>query len=108
MEPLAVEGDDARRLLPAMLQGVEPQRGDRGGVGVSENAEHAAFLAQPIVVEVESAAAAGRFWRRRTGNLDVVRVGGGCSAAAVHRGDQGLSGVGTIAGGAGPASARPC
>ena len=53
MEALAVEGDDAGRLLAAMLQGVQAERGDGGGVGMAENAEHAAFLAQPVVVQVE-------------------------------------------------------
>ena len=53
MESRAVEGDDARRLLAAMLQRVQPQRGDRGGVGVPENPEDAAFLVQPVVVEFE-------------------------------------------------------
>ena len=51
VEPLAVEGDDARRLLTAMLQGVQPERGDRGGLGMAEDAEDAAFLAQPVGVE---------------------------------------------------------
>ena len=32
MEAFAVEGDDAGRLLPAVLQGVQAERGDRGGV----------------------------------------------------------------------------
>ena len=53
VEALAVEGDDAGRLLAAMLQGVQAERRDRGGVGVAEDAEDAAFLAQRVAVEVE-------------------------------------------------------
>ncbi len=53
MKPLAVEGDDAGRLLAAMLQGVQAERGDRGRIRMAENAEHAAFLAQPVGVQIE-------------------------------------------------------
>ena len=45
MEALAVEGDDAGGFLAAMLERVQAERGDGGGVGMAENAEHAAFLA---------------------------------------------------------------
>ena len=51
----AVIGDDARRLLPAMLKGVQAERGDRRSIGMAENAEHAAFLAQPVGVQIEIA-----------------------------------------------------
>ena len=61
VETLAVEGDDAGGLLAAVLQGVQAERGDGGGVGVTEDAEHAAFLAQPVVVRVEFGSA--RSWR---------------------------------------------
>ena len=54
VEALAVEGDDAGRLLAAMLQGVQAERGEGGGVGVAEDAEHAAFLAQAVAVGVEA------------------------------------------------------
>src|SRR3984893_2032546 len=50
MEAGAVVGDDARRLLAAVLKRVQAERGDGGGVGVAVDAEHAAFLAQPVVV----------------------------------------------------------
>ena len=53
MEALAVERDDAGRLLAAVLQGVQAERGDGGGVRMAEDAEDAAFLAQPVAVEVE-------------------------------------------------------
>ncbi len=53
MEPAAVIADDARRLLAAVLQGVQAQRGDGGGVGVPVDAEHAALLAQPVAIEGE-------------------------------------------------------
>ena len=45
MEAAAVEGDDAGGFLAAMLEGVQSKRGDGGGLGVAEDAEHAAFLA---------------------------------------------------------------
>ncbi len=48
-----VEGDDAGRLLAAMLKGVEPERDDGGGVGMAEDTEDAAFLAQRVAVAVE-------------------------------------------------------
>ena len=47
VETFAIERDDARRFLPAMLQGVQAERGDRGGFGMAENAEDAAFLTEP-------------------------------------------------------------
>ncbi len=50
MEARAVEADDAGRLLPAMLQRVQAERGDGGGVGHVPDAEHAAFLVQLVVV----------------------------------------------------------
>ena len=53
MEDAAVEGDDAGRLLAAVLQGVQAERRDRRGVRVAEDAEDAAFLAQRVAVEVE-------------------------------------------------------
>src|SRR6516225_10386420 len=46
MEPRAVESDDARGLLATMLQRMQPERDDRGGVGVIEYAEDPALLAQ--------------------------------------------------------------
>ena len=45
VEAAAVEGDDAGGFLAAMLEGVQSERGDGGGLGVAEDAEHAAFLA---------------------------------------------------------------
>ena len=51
VELLAVEGDDAAGLLAAVLQGVQAERGQRGGVGMAEDAEDAALLAQLVVIE---------------------------------------------------------
>jgi hypothetical protein len=48
----SVEGNDARGLLAAMLQSVQSECGDRGGIGVAEDAEHAAFLAQRVAFEI--------------------------------------------------------
>jgi len=52
MKSCAVEGDDARGLLAAMLQSVQSECGDGGGVGMAEDAEHPAFLAQRIAVQI--------------------------------------------------------
>ena len=54
VEPLAVEGDDTRRLLPTMLQGVQAKRDNRRRIGMAENAEDTALLAQPVVVPVDA------------------------------------------------------
>ena len=54
-ELLAVIGDDAGRLLAAMLQRMQPERGQRRRVGMPENPENAAFLVETIAVR-----AAGR------------------------------------------------
>ena len=53
VEDAPVEGDDAGRLLAAMLERVQAERGDRRGVRMAEDAEDAAFLAQRVAVEVE-------------------------------------------------------
>ena len=53
METATVKGDDARRLLAAMLQGVQAEGGDRGGVRMAEYAEDAAFLMQAVAIEIE-------------------------------------------------------
>lgn len=53
IEAAAVEGDDACRFLAAVLEGVKAERGDRRGVGVAEDAEDAALLAEPIGIWVE-------------------------------------------------------
>jgi hypothetical protein len=50
MEPFAVERDDARRLLPAMLESMQAERGDGGRVRMPEDAEDAAFFPQPVAV----------------------------------------------------------
>ena len=52
VEAAAVEGDDAGGFLAAMLQGVQAERGDGGGFGVAEDAEHAAFFAQRVAFEI--------------------------------------------------------
>ena len=52
MKARSVKGDDAGGLLAAMLKGVQAECGDGGGLGMAEDAEHAAFLAQRVAVEV--------------------------------------------------------
>ena len=49
----AVEGNDARGLLTAMLERMESEGGDGCRVGMAEYAEDAAFLAQPVGIEIE-------------------------------------------------------
>ena len=58
-ELLAVIGDDAGRFLAAVLQGVQPERGQRRRVGMTKHAEHAAFLVE-MVREMVRVSAAGR------------------------------------------------
>ena len=55
MVEFPVESDDAGRLFPAVLQGVQAERGDRGGVAVAIDPEQAAFLAQAVAVEIVAA-----------------------------------------------------
>jgi hypothetical protein len=53
VEPNAVEGDDASRLLPAMLEGMQAERDNRRRIRMAEDAEDAALLAQPVFVEID-------------------------------------------------------
>jgi hypothetical protein len=45
-----VMGDDAARLLPAMLQRMQAQRHETGRIGHAGHAEDAAFLAELVVI----------------------------------------------------------
>ena len=54
MKALAVEGDDAGRLLSAVLQGVQAKCDDRRRLGVAEDPEDAAFLVQAVLVEIDA------------------------------------------------------
>ena len=53
IETMAVEGDDAGRFLATMLQSMQAEGGDRGRLGVPEDAEDAAFLAETIGLRIE-------------------------------------------------------
>jgi hypothetical protein len=53
VELAAVEGDDAAGFLAAVLEGVEAQRGEGGGIGVAVDAKNSAFFAEPVAVEVK-------------------------------------------------------
>ena len=68
VELLAVIGDDAGRLLAAMLQGMQAERGQRRGLGMAENAEHAAFLMQVVVIERRWGEGRGAEHRPRLGH----------------------------------------
>ena len=52
---LAVTGRDAGALLPAVLQRVEAERGQRGGLRVAENPENAALVFKFVVVSMAGA-----------------------------------------------------
>ena len=64
MEALAVVGDDAGGFLAAMLERVQPERGDGGCVGMTVDAEDAAFFAQPVAVDFLVQEAVVRLHRR--------------------------------------------
>ena len=51
MEPLAVERDDARGLLPTVLKGMQAEGGDGSGIRMPEDAEDAALFPQPVAVQ---------------------------------------------------------
>ena len=51
--PLSI-GDDARRFLAAMLERMQAQHRQRAGIGMAENAEHAALFMQRVAVEDRS------------------------------------------------------
>ena len=55
MKTAAVEGDDAGRLLAAVLKRVQPERRYGGRVRMTKDAKHTAFLTQAVRVEVEKA-----------------------------------------------------
>ena len=44
----AVTGDNAGALLPPVLQGVQPQVGEVGRLGIAEDSEDAAFVLEFI------------------------------------------------------------
>ena len=50
VEAAAIVGDDAGGLLPAMLQGVEAERGHGRGVADPPHAEDAALLVHLVVI----------------------------------------------------------
>src|SRR5262249_6544210 len=54
MEAPAVERHDAAGLLSAMLERMQAERGDRGGIRVAKNAKHAALLVQAVLFEIDA------------------------------------------------------
>jgi hypothetical protein len=62
---LAVESYDARRLLAAVLQGMQSKSGDCGSVGMAENPENPAFLMQTVGVEIKTEATGTAIPRNR-------------------------------------------
>ena len=53
MEPTAVIANDAGGLLAAMLERMKAERGDGCGIGMTVDAEDAAFFAQAVAIKVE-------------------------------------------------------
>ena len=51
-ELLAVIGDDTGRFLAAMLQRMQPERGQRRRVGMTIHPEHATFVVEAVDVRV--------------------------------------------------------
>ena len=54
-QAFAVARHDAGRLLPAVLEGVEPQVGQVGRLGMPEDPEKAALVVEAVVVDGNSA-----------------------------------------------------
>ena len=52
MEAITVERDDAGGLLAAVLERMQAERRNCRGVGMAENAEYSAFLAEPVRVKI--------------------------------------------------------
>ena len=52
IEAFAVIGDDAAAFLAAMLERVHAERGDGGGIIVTEDAENAALLAEAVAIPI--------------------------------------------------------
>jgi hypothetical protein len=44
-------GDDSGGLLPAVLQGMQTQRRDRGGIGDVPDSENATFLMRLVIID---------------------------------------------------------
>ena len=91
-ELLAVGGHDARRLLPPVLERVEPEVGQAGGFRVAPDAEQAAAVVEAVVVDGNAASHAVvlrdvhsiRQWRRgRSGRS--MRYNEPCSMRSCYR-----------------------
>jgi hypothetical protein len=55
VEAGTVEAGDAGGLLPAMLQGMQPECRDSRGVGHVPDAENATLLVQGVVIHIPAA-----------------------------------------------------
>ena len=62
MKTLAVERDDAGCFLAAVLERMQAERGNCRGVGMTEYAEYAALLAEPVRVEIQNGRFGHDFW----------------------------------------------
>ena len=52
VEFVAIPADHAAGFLPAMLQGVQPQRGGCGSFGGADHPENSALLAQVVGISI--------------------------------------------------------
>ena len=78
MELPPIEGADAGRFLAAMLKGMEAERRDGGGVGMTEDAEDAAFLAEGLGFEIAHWSILARGHPRRRPEEVIARFPAGC------------------------------
>ncbi|GLK67596.1 hypothetical protein GCM10008179_12340 [Hansschlegelia plantiphila] len=53
VEAIIAVADDPRRFLSPVLQRMKPKRHERGGLRMTEDAEHAALFVQTVRIEVK-------------------------------------------------------
>jgi hypothetical protein len=53
IEVAAIKADDADRFLAPVLEGMEPQRGHRGGIPGADHSEDPALLAEFVAIRIE-------------------------------------------------------
>src|SRR5579884_790199 len=100
-ELLAVIGDDAGRLLAAMLQRVQAERDQRRRLGVAVDAEHPAFFVELFGIGTGDCYHSRSSRRSRV--LDMVPCGADCECntgvialAALNQAVQSLAVAGTV------------
>jgi hypothetical protein len=71
MEAQAVEGDDARCFLAAMLQGMQAKGRQRRRIGMTQDAEDAALFMQRVAIQLIKSTR-GNLMRNRLIHFDLV------------------------------------